>query len=86
LDQIHRELQRGKNSGEYLQIKGNSTHGFFTSNFSHMFPMDFGEKKQETPDFSFPPKVDKEPEFINFNETVARAYISKYITALKSSK
>jgi hypothetical protein len=56
LDQIYQELQRGKESGEYLQVKGDSVHGFFTWNLSYIFPMEFAEKKEETPDFSFPPE------------------------------
>jgi hypothetical protein len=55
LDQIYRELERGKEAGEFIQVKGNSVHGFFAWNMSHMFPMKFGESKED-PDFAFPPE------------------------------
>jgi hypothetical protein len=48
-------LKRGKDSGEYLPVRGDSVHGFFTWNLSYMFPMDFAEKKED-PDFTFPPE------------------------------
>jgi hypothetical protein len=48
-------LKRGKDSGEYLPVRGDSVYGFFAWNLSYMFPMDFAEKKED-PDFAFPPE------------------------------
>jgi hypothetical protein len=59
LDLICKELQRGKEENEYLQVKGNSIHGFFTFNCFYVPP---GEcQSKGLPDYLNPPEPLTEP-------------------------
>jgi hypothetical protein len=81
LNQIHRELERGKQFGEYLQVRGTSIHGTFKLNPDYV-PSD--EDRSKSPDFAFPPEVVKHEERIDLAAIVAHECISIYVAKLKS--